>query len=314
MLNGVVTISLFVAAGIGWRLAKPQGITAEVLLRQLTALTHMVILPAAVFITISRLPLNEAALRILLYVLATTAITLAIAWLWLRTSKLPPKTKGALLIAAGFGNVLFLGIPMNKLFVADWSTRVAVEYGLVENVLLLFTLGAILSRSLLESGKGKLSRTISSSLKDYDLWLKEPLVWAALAGLALNLVGVDVPAWLRDIEITLYGILIPLLILSTALALNWTEAWKQQWVNVLPVAAIQLIAVPLLMWGTVSLFGPAGVKGTQALLIDSMLPASVLGFAFCERYKLDTGAYALAFTVTTVLSVITVPVWFNILL
>jgi hypothetical protein len=305
--------SFFMALGIGWRLLAPQGISAGSLQRQLMALAHVVILPIAIFFIMSRLPMNAAAMRILWYVLATTAIALAVAWFWLQNSKLPPKTKGALLIAAGFGNVLFLGLPLNKVLVGDWSMRVAMEYGLVANVLLLFTAGAILSRSFSEPGKAKFKGPINEVLKDRNVWLREPLVWAALAGLVVNLGGMKLPSWFGTIEVAIYGFLIPLLLLSTALAVSWTNAWKAQLVNVLPVAGIQLILVPLVMWGMISMFGSVGAKTMQALLLDSMMPATLLGFLVCDRYKLDTGAYGLAFSLTTVLAIITVPIWFNLL-
>ncbi len=112
----------------------------------------------------------------------------------------------------------------------------------------------------------------------------------------------------------LYSMLIPLLLLSVGLSLNWQKNWNNQLVGVIPVVVIQLILVPLLMWAMASLFGSAGVKTTKALLFDSMLPATLFGFVMCERYKLDTTAYAMAFTATSVLSLITVPFWYNVIL
>jgi malate permease and related proteins len=311
--NSLLMFFFFVTLGIGWRLLSPQGIGAAALQRQLMALAHLVMLPIAVFFIVSRLPMNDAALRILFYVLATTAIVLAVAWFWLWKSTLPPKTKGAFLIAAGFGNVLSLGLPLNKAVMGDWSMRVAVEYGVVANVLLLFTAGAILSRSFTEPGKARFRGPINEVLKDHRVWLKEPLLWAALAGLAVNLGGLHLPAWLGGIEAAVYGFLVPLLILSTILAVSWNNAWKEQLIEALPVVGIKLILVPLVMWGMVALFGSAGAKTSQALLLDSMMPAALLGFAACDRYKLDTGAYTMAFSATTVLALVTVPVWFNLL-
>ncbi len=313
MPTSLVMTSFFVALGVGWRLLAPQGISAGSLQRQLTVLAHVVILPIAIFFILSKLPMNAAAMRILWYVVLTTGATLAAAWFWLQNSRFQPKTKGALLIAAGFGNVLFLGVPLNKALIGDWSMRIAVEYGLVANVLLLFTAGAILSRSFAESGRARFKGPFNEVLKDHAVWLKEPLVWAVVAGLFVNLTGMTLPAWFGAIEGAIYGFLVPLLLLSTALAVSWSDAWKSQLVNVLPVAGIQLILAPLVMWGVVSLFGSLGAKTTQALLLNSMMPAALLGFLACDRYKLDTGAYALAFSLTSVLALVTVPIWFNIL-
>jgi len=308
MPGTLLTLSLFIVVGIGWRFVQPGGLSNGALQRALTALIHFVFLPLAVFFAMADLPLNEAALRILFYVLGTTAVALALAWFWLWKANLPGKTKGALLAAAAFGSVFFLGMPMNVLFYPDWTMRVAVEYGLVANVLLMYTAGALLSRSFADGGKVQFKKAVAV-LKDYGQWVKDPLVWAAVLGLVLNLVGVGLPNWLATVASSVDGALLALLLISVGSYLVWMKAWNPQAVRALPAAAIQLIAVPLVMWGIASLFGSAGVKTTQTLLLDSTLPATVLGFAYCERFKLDTASYTMAFTLIAVLSVITVPIW-----
>lgn len=308
MLDHILTLLFFVAAAIGWRFLSPGGISAEQLQRALSALTHRLLLPVAVFFVVFTLPLNEAALRILLYVSGATIIALAAAWLWLWKINMAGKSKGALLIAAAFGSSFFLGMPLNTVFYPDWTVRVAVEYGLVANVLLLYTVGVVFSRSFGESGKLQFGKA-AGLLKDYKLWLKEPLLWATLPALVLNMAGVEPPAWLKGVSSAVNGTLIAVLLMVTALALNWSNEWKARLAGALPAAAIQLILLPLLMWGMVSLFGSAGVKTTLTLLLDSMLPATLLGFAFCNRFKLDSGTYSLAFSLTTVLSLVTIPLW-----
>jgi predicted permease len=41
------------------------------------------------------------------------------------------------------------------------------------------------------------------------------------------------------------------------------------------------------------------------------MPSMVLGIVFCDRYGLDTALYAAAVTVTTALSLITLPFWYG---
>lgn len=314
MLKVLLPVGFFIVLGVIWRFAKPNGVTADSLKKSINALILWVLLPLVVFLTMYDLPLNDAALRILLYVLGTTLIALGVAWFWLLKTRLSGKTKGAYLIAAVFGNVLFLGLPLNKMLLADWSMRVAIEYMLVANVLLLFTAGAIFAKNLAESGKPSINKSASAVFKDYPTWMKEPVLWAALIGLIFNLADAGMPEWTSQIVTMIYSLLIPLLLFSVGLSLNWMKNWKNQLIGVIPVVVIQLILVPLLMWVMVSLFGSAGVKTTKALLLDSMLPATLFGFVMCERYKLDTDAYALAFTATSVLALITAPIWYNVIL
>lgn len=313
MLNHLLILIFFLAVAIGWRYLSPGGISADALKRPLSALVHRLLLPVAVFFVISSLPLNEASLRIMLYVMGATVISLAAAWLWLWKTGMPAKSKGALLIAAGFGGVFFLGIPLNIIFYPDWTTRIAIEYGLVANVLLLYTVGVVLSRSFGDTGKIQFGKA-AGLLKDYKVWLKEPLLWATLPALVLNVAGVQLPGWLNGIRSAVDGTLIALLLLVTALSLNWSNQWKTQVVGALPAVAIQLILLPLVMWGMASLFGSVGTKTTTVLLLDSMLPATVLGFAFCERFKLDNGIYSMAFSLTAVLSLVTVPLLSKLIL
>jgi malate permease and related proteins len=314
MVGALLTFFFFIALGIGWRFAKPDGISADALQKQIVALVLWVLLPLVVFLTVHDLPLNTAALKILLYVLGTTVIALGIAWFWLSKLTLHSKVKGAYLIAAVFGNLLFIGVPLSKLMFADWTMRVAIEYMLVANVILLFTAGTIMAKSFPDNGKLALGKTATAVVKDYMVWLKEPVVWAALLGLIFNLASVTFPAWIKPIESMLYGALLPLLLLAVGLSLKWDTNWNSQLQGVIPVVVVQLIVVPLLMWGMVNLFGSAGLKTTKALMLDSMLPATLFGFVICARQKLDSHAYAMAFTVTSVLALVTVPIWYKILL
>lgn len=54
-----------------------------------------------------------------------------------------------------------------------------------------------------------------------------------------------------------------------------------------------------------------GVDGDTfvAAVLETAMPCMVLGVVFCDRYRLDTSLYAMAVTLTTVLSMATLPLW-----
>ena len=47
---------------------------------------------------------------------------------------------------------------------------------------------------------------------------------------------------------------------------------------------------------------------------EAAMPCMVLGLVICDRFKLDTALYASVVTFTTALSMISLPVWFEILI
>ncbi|MDP3933394.1 MAG: AEC family transporter, partial [Methylococcaceae bacterium] len=51
-----------------------------------------------------------------------------------------------------------------------------------------------------------------------------------------------------------------------------------------------------------------------AAVLDIAMPSMVLGIVFCDRYYLDSSLYAMAVTVTTALSLITLPLWHSLLM
>ena len=48
-----------------------------------------------------------------------------------------------------------------------------------------------------------------------------------------------------------------------------------------------------------------------AVVMESATPSMVLGIVFCDRFNLDVSLYAAAVTVTTALSIVTLPLWYQ---
>jgi predicted permease len=72
---------------------------------------------------------------------------------------------------------------------------------------------------------------------------------------------------------------------------------------------IQLLLTPLIIWGASDLIGLGGEVRT-AVVLEAAMPSMVLGIVLCDRYRLDSGLYAMAVTLSTALSIVTLPAWF----
>jgi len=78
----------------------------------------------------------------------------------------------------------------------------------------------------------------------------------------------------------------------------------------LPVVVISLFIVPTSVYFMGELIGLTDQVALATVLIAAM-PTMVFGIIICERYQLDSELYAAAVTLTTVCSLISLPLWFK---
>jgi len=96
------------------------------------------------------------------------------------------------------------------------------------------------------------------------------------------------------------------------MALRWQSGWLGKIPVLMPMLLIQLGLMPLIVWGA-----SMGVGMPERLIapsvIEGAMPCMVLGLVICDRFKLNSTLYAEAVTVSTTLSLLTLPLWLRIL-
>jgi predicted permease len=103
------------------------------------------------------------------------------------------------------------------------------------------------------------------------------------------------------------------MLFSLGLALNWKAVIKSNIPYILPVIIIKMLLMPLCAIILVSYLSMED-KYKAAAVLDLAMPSMVLGVIFCDRYRLDSALYAMIVTVTTALSLITLPFWHSLLI
>ena len=80
-----------------------------------------------------------------------------------------------------------------------------------------------------------------------------------------------------------------------------------------PVILIKMLLMPIF---AIALAGYLPIEGKYkaAAVLDLAMPSMVLGIVFCDRYRLDSALYAMTVTLTTALSLITLPFWHGVLI
>ncbi len=300
MYDVILQTAGLIICGVLWRLFTPQGLEADVLRRSLTGLVYALLLPALVLVVLWRAPLSLDAVRVAVLAMLGVGIGMGAAWLWFMRRRPAGAAFGALLLAAAFPNATYMGLPVLEATLGSWSRSVAVQYDLFACTPLLLSVGVMLAHHFGSSGE---------KLHPLKNLLQVPPLWAAIIGVVLNLLAVPLPSVFGGMLDMLAGGVVPLMLFALGLGLRWGAGWGAHLNLVLPVVAIQLLLTPLVIWGASDLVGLSG-EVRIAVVLEAAMPSMVLGIVLCDRYRLDSGLYAMAVTLSTALSIVTLPAWF----
>ncbi|HXH72605.1 MAG TPA: AEC family transporter [Mariprofundaceae bacterium] len=310
MLSILLGMAAIILAGVVWRLLLG-GKDADVIRSHLAQAVYQIFLPALVVHVLWQTPIDLNSIRIPVVAALSVLLSLLTALLiygngWLVSAFMgeasAKRAIGALLLASAFGNFTYLGLPVLTQTFGPWSQMVAIHFDLLASTPLLFTVGIMVARHYGSAGR-----------KEHPFvgLLRVPPVWAAVAGLMLSASHVPMPAWLDESLATLGSAVVPLMLLSVGMALRWQTGWAGRLPVLLPVLAIQLLIMPLIAWAACLGVGmPDRMLGPA--IIEAAMPSMVLGLVICDRFKLDASLYAEAVTVSTALSLLTLPLWMGV--
>ena len=303
MTDVLIKTALLILCGLAWRHLRPMGLSAGESRRVITALVYALLLPALVLDVLTRTSLGTESIHIALAAAIGVLGSMGLVWLGCRICHIPRPVSGTLLLAAAFPNATYMGLPVLEQTFGPWASRIAIQYDLFACTPLLLTVGVLLARRYGET-------------TDHEpVWhtlLKVPPLWAALLAVTLNLSGVTLPPALHDTLRTLGMGVVPLMLLALGMSLRWDTFHPATLPRLLPVILIQLLVMPLLVWLSAGQLGLGG-DTLVATVLEAAMPSMVLGVMLADRYRLDAGLYAAAVSVTTTLSLFTLPLWYDLM-
>ena len=138
-----------------------------------------------------------------------------------------------------------------------------------------------------------------------------PLIYAALAGLSVNLAQISLPEVLLRPIIMLGQATIPIMLISLGYRLHEVESL--QWGHALGGALARIGGGFAAANLAVHLIGAEGVN-RQVLLLYGALPAAVVNFVLTEKYRQDPALAASIVVISTFISIFTIPVVFWLIL
>ncbi|MEX2501361.1 MAG: AEC family transporter [Trueperaceae bacterium] len=222
---------------------------------------------------------------------------------WVAGRLVPRRARRGLLATSLFANAANIMLPVTLFaFGHDGLQRALILY--VWSAVLIFTLGPIVLGGGNAAERGGRLRFLAAVAK-------LPVLWAALAGVAVNLIGASVPLGLmRGVDL-LGEAAIPLVLLTLGLQMHRTGVRAPSLTNLLG-AALRLGVAPALAYLAAWAIGARGVDLAVLTLLGAMPPA-VNNFMLALEFGGDaeevagtviTATFASVATLTVVLSLL----------
>jgi hypothetical protein len=277
-----VLAPVFVMAslGYGWRLT---GVPFD--MPFVTRIIMYVAGPCLVFTGLSQLTLPLS--QFLSMVGAMIVVTLCVAGLSAALIRILGLPQRSFLPALTLGNTGNLGLPLCLFAFGEEGLGLAVAI-YVTNSLLQFTFVPLLHTRV------SMLRTLFST----------PMLYAAIAGLAVVLTETQVPTWLGDTLEAIGGLLIPLMLMALGNTVGGLKTHNLP--RALGLGSARLVISFVVAVGVSYALGLTGVA-RGVLVLQGAMPAAVFSYLFAQRYDRDADDVAGIVLVSTLLGALLLP-------
>ncbi|MEY3385221.1 MAG: hypothetical protein RIR53_32 [Bacteroidota bacterium] len=300
MSSVFLQLAVIMLAGVVYR-RLPGTLPPQEIRRVISSIVLNVFIPFLTFGVISAAPLGADLVTVPVVSISTALIGLLLGWLvyaQLLKGRLSEPAIGSLILATTWCNAMYMGLPITTSVVGDHIGRVPILYDYLGMTPLLFTAGALIGTRY---GAGQNGTSLAKGLA--DVARMPPTITIAVA-LIINALDVPVPDWLTAAGMGAGKVVAPLMLFSIGLSLRM-PSWHSIPI-LMPAAVLRLAIVPALVLPL------AGLLITDpdvhlATMLESAMPTMMLTMVFAERFGLDEEVLAQAILVSTLLSMITLP-------
>ncbi len=296
-------MAALIGVGLLWTRLRPGGLGPDTVRSAISTLVYYLLLPALILSVLWEAPLGAESWRISLSASGGVLTMLGLTWILLRLSRASARTTGTLLLASAWPNATYLGLPVLEAAFGEWARRIAIQYDLFACFPLLMTVGVLIAGHYGRSGgQGRPLRTL----------VRVPPLWAAVAGVGLNLAGTGPPPYLKNLLGDMGEGVPALMLLALGMSLSWRSPGWGRLAPVGMVLLLQLAVQPLVVAGLATAAGLSG-EVYSGVVLEAAMPTMLLGVVLSDRYGLDTGLYATIVTATTAASLLSLPLWHGLL-
>jgi len=263
--------------------------------RSLSRLLVYVFTPFLIFegVAYSDLSGSEAGQLVAVAILMSVGIALA-AWMVAHWTRLDRRTAAAFTLSATLINAGNYGLPLNRFAFGGAGEERALVF-FIATVVVSYTLGVFLASF------GNLSARLA--LRNV---FSVPLVYAALLGVVVNLLNVDLPLPVTRAVGLMADASIPAMLAVLGVQLSRASV-RGRIQPIVLASALRLLLGPLIAVGLVALLGLEGLT-RQVAIVQSAMPTAVVTGVLAIEFGADAELVTATILVSTVASVITLSV------
>lgn len=299
LINQILVLFFIMAAGYA---AKKTKVLNQETIRGISMLILNVSLPALI-ISSMQFPFSSemlaTSLRIALISVVTYVGLIAFSYGYTRLIKMETARMDVTQFALVFANVSFMGFPIISVLYGEQGVFYAALFNIPFQVLLV-TLGVVFMTRHSEDSSGKMN------LKKA---LLSPGLIAVFIGFGFFLLPVTIPTPLLQSLQMIGGTITPLsmLLIGGMLAdVSFSSVFGDRDLYVLTF--VRLLLLPALVYAPLKLLGVDGILLAIPVLIIGM-PVATLTGAFARLYDADYYFASKAIFLTTLCSLVTIPLW-----
>lgn len=302
---------LFTIVAVG-ALARKKGLMNDQFDAILSKLVMTVAVPGMILDSVlgnTNLPSSETIVQVLIYSFVMYVGICLFAWIMVRFvyRGVPRVARGAHAFLIAFGNTGFIGFAVIAGIMGDDAVLYAAIYNIPYN-LAMFSVGILFIMYSGDGGGASSKRSVKDVVKIIARQMVNPCMIACFIAIFLAIGGITDSGYVGTTCEYLGQLTVPAAMLvtgSTLIKQPFKEMVTDGWSYL--TTACRLLAVPLLIF----FIGGFFIHDTYILAIlalETAMPAASSGIMLCLAYGGDTRVMARGTFLTTILSIVTIPI------
>ncbi len=248
--------------------------------------------PALVINTFSRIDSDFGALQQVMLVALVVLVVLGVIGVTIiRLMKVDLSTFLPTLLFPNSGN---MGLPLCLFAFGERGLALAMVFFLVMLVA-HFTLGI----AVVTHGRGSAMERIKEQAR-------QPILYAFVIGLCVAIFEWSLPVWISNTVGLLAGLTIPMMLLTLGVSLVTLKV--SDWPHALVFSVIRVLGSLLVAWLACEWLSVDDVVTRGVILLQATMPAAVFNYILALRYERNPQAVAGVVVMSTVISLMIIPV------